>query len=265
MRLPGAPDYSAAHYVSAVVHAIVPRRVRGIFDALSRGDYSLALDGLADDVHHVFAGDHPLGGERHSRDAVRRWFERLFRLYDLRFDVQRVLVDGPPWDLLVGIEWIAHATPRPESHTSTRAPTSSESAAAGSCTSMPARRHRLSLPDGSSHVGRPGETTALGARRQRRGDRLAPRTPRLSGVGRSHAPAGRAASALMNAAWTLTPDCPIVPLRVGPPRSCFADDGGVAHPRCAFRRARSDSGTRWRAGSPRPRCGGRQGPRSVLA
>jgi ketosteroid isomerase-like protein len=95
-----------------VVHAIVRRRVRGIFDALSRGEYSLALDGLADDVHHVFAGDHPLGGERHSRDAVRRWFERLFRLFDLRFDVRRVLVAGPPWDLLVGVEWIAHVTPK---------------------------------------------------------------------------------------------------------------------------------------------------------
>jgi len=53
-----------------------------------------------------------LGGERHSRDAVRRWFERLFRLYDLRFDVQRVFVAGPPWDLLVGVEWIGHATPK---------------------------------------------------------------------------------------------------------------------------------------------------------
>lgn len=53
-----------------------------------------------------------MGGERHSRDAVRRWFERLFRLFDLRFDVRRVLVAGPPWDLLVGVEWIAHVTPK---------------------------------------------------------------------------------------------------------------------------------------------------------
>jgi ketosteroid isomerase-like protein len=40
---------------------LVRRRIRGIFDALSRGDYSLALDRLAEDVHHVFAGDHALG------------------------------------------------------------------------------------------------------------------------------------------------------------------------------------------------------------
>ncbi len=69
-------------------HAIARRRIHRVFDGLSRGDYSIALNGLADDVHHVFAGDHPLGGERHSRDAVRRWFERVFRLYELRFDLR---------------------------------------------------------------------------------------------------------------------------------------------------------------------------------
>ena len=31
---------------------------------------------LAPDVRHVFAGDCVLGGERHSREAIERWFER---------------------------------------------------------------------------------------------------------------------------------------------------------------------------------------------
>ena len=53
-----------------------------------------------------------MGGERHSREAVRRWFERVFRLYSLRFDVQRVFVAGPPWDFVVGVEWIGHAIPK---------------------------------------------------------------------------------------------------------------------------------------------------------
>jgi ketosteroid isomerase-like protein len=95
-----------------VFHAIARQRARAGFDALSRGDYTVALDALADDVHHVFAGDHALGGKRHSRDAVRRWFERLFRLYELRFDVERVIVSGPPWDLTVAVEWLGHATPK---------------------------------------------------------------------------------------------------------------------------------------------------------
>ena len=92
--------------------AYVRRRIRAIFEDLSRGDHTLAVNGLADDVHHVFAGNHALGGERHSRDAVRRWFERLFRLYEISFDVERVIVSGPPWDLLIAVEWLGHATPR---------------------------------------------------------------------------------------------------------------------------------------------------------
>jgi ketosteroid isomerase-like protein len=96
-----------------VYRAFVRRRVSEIFDALSRGDYEVALAGMADDVHHVFAGESPLGGERHSRDAVRAWFERLFRLYEeLRFDVGRVTVSGPPWNIVVGVEWLGHARPK---------------------------------------------------------------------------------------------------------------------------------------------------------
>jgi ketosteroid isomerase-like protein len=96
-----------------VYRAFVRRRVSEIFDALSRGDYEVALAGMADDVHHVFAGESPLGGERHSRDAVRAWFERLFRLYDeLRFDVGRVTVSGPPWNIVVGVEWLGRARPK---------------------------------------------------------------------------------------------------------------------------------------------------------
>jgi ketosteroid isomerase-like protein len=92
--------------------AIARRRVRATFDALSDGDYGEALDGLADRVHHVFDGDHPLGGERNSRDAVERWFERLFRLFELRFETGRVTVSGPPWHMTVAVEWLAHVRPR---------------------------------------------------------------------------------------------------------------------------------------------------------
>jgi len=98
---------------SVMYRALVRRRVVAIFGALSRGDYELALEGMADDVHHVFAGESALGGERHSRDAVRVWFERLFRLYDeLRFEVGQVIVSGPPWNVAVGVEWLAHARPK---------------------------------------------------------------------------------------------------------------------------------------------------------
>lgn len=93
-------------------HALVRRKVHGVFDDLTRGDYPAVLSGVADDVHHVFAGDHPLGGERHSRDAMGRWFERLYRLFpSLRFEVHEVVANGWPWRTVVGVEWTARVTP----------------------------------------------------------------------------------------------------------------------------------------------------------
>ena len=82
------------------------------FARLSAGDHRAVVAQLAPDVHHVFAGDTALGGERHSRDAVERWFERLFRLCpQMRFEVGRVFSSGPPWNILVAAEWVAHVTP----------------------------------------------------------------------------------------------------------------------------------------------------------
>ena len=40
-------------------------------------------------------------------------FERLFRLYDeLHFEIQRVIVSGRPWNIVVGVEWLGHARPK---------------------------------------------------------------------------------------------------------------------------------------------------------
>ncbi|HXR30139.1 MAG TPA: hypothetical protein VN752_03230, partial [Solirubrobacterales bacterium] len=49
-----------------IYKAIVRRKARDLFAALSRGDWQSATQDLADDVHHVFPGDNALGGERHS-------------------------------------------------------------------------------------------------------------------------------------------------------------------------------------------------------
>lgn len=105
-------DWSGVEITPMPYRALARRRTRQIFEGLSRGDASLAIAGLSDDVHHVFAGDHALGGERRSRAAVERWFGRLFELFDLQFDVREVFVSGPPWDLRVAVEWVALATPR---------------------------------------------------------------------------------------------------------------------------------------------------------
>jgi ketosteroid isomerase-like protein len=92
-----------------VYRRLAARRVRHVFDRLSVGDYETAL---ATDVHHRFAGDHPLGGERHDPAAVRRWFERLFRLFpELRFTGTDTTVSGWPWDMTVTVQWRADVTP----------------------------------------------------------------------------------------------------------------------------------------------------------
>jgi ketosteroid isomerase-like protein len=94
-----------------VYHRIVRRRVVGIFTALSRGDFEPALAGMAPEFDHVFAGTHALGGVRHTAPAMRRWFERLFRLNrELDFTVKHAAVSGPPWDTTAVVEWRDTAT-----------------------------------------------------------------------------------------------------------------------------------------------------------
>lgn len=89
-----------------IYRAVVKRRARRIFADLSSGQWQATTVGLADDVHHVFPGDNALGGERHSREAMERWFERLYRLIpEISFEVHDVAVRGWPWDTAVAVEW----------------------------------------------------------------------------------------------------------------------------------------------------------------
>ena len=90
----------------------VTRQIQGVFDSLSAGDWQSVLRGVAPDVHHTFAGDHALGGQRHTAEAMGRWFERLYRLFpDLSFEVKRIVVNGHPGDTTVAVEWVDRATP----------------------------------------------------------------------------------------------------------------------------------------------------------
>jgi hypothetical protein len=61
-------------------HAIVKRIALKNFLRVNRKDYTPILKGCSPDIHHRFGGHHALGGERHDREALRRWFERLGRL-----------------------------------------------------------------------------------------------------------------------------------------------------------------------------------------
>lgn len=89
--------------------AIARRKARATFEALSRGDWEAAIEDVAPDVHHIFPGDNAIGGERHSKEAMGRWFARLYRLIpDLTFEVKNIAIKGPPWDLMVAVEWADH-------------------------------------------------------------------------------------------------------------------------------------------------------------
>jgi len=80
--------------------------VRATFRRVGQGDYETLLEQTAPSVLHVFPGDHALGGTRHTRDALRRWFERLFLLFpELHFEVKEVAVRGLPWDATVMVQW----------------------------------------------------------------------------------------------------------------------------------------------------------------
>lgn len=92
---------------------IVRRRVARTFEHLSDGEWEAIVAEMADDVRHVFPGDHPLGGERRGRDAALRWFQRLGRLYPGHdFTLHRVASSGSPWDILIAAQWTARLRPQ---------------------------------------------------------------------------------------------------------------------------------------------------------
>ena len=87
-------------------HAIVRKKVRQAFDAVSRGDASLVLSLFGRRFEHVFLGEHALGGTRTTLARTEDWYARLYRLLpDIRFEVGRIWVSGGPWNTLVVVEW----------------------------------------------------------------------------------------------------------------------------------------------------------------
>jgi ketosteroid isomerase-like protein len=83
---------------TTVYHTIVKRIVTKNFERVKD---------CAADIHHRFGGHHALGGERHDREALGRWFERLGRLFPmLKLTVRDVWVKGWPHNTTVIIRWI---------------------------------------------------------------------------------------------------------------------------------------------------------------
>jgi ketosteroid isomerase-like protein len=64
---------------------------------------------LAENVHFVFLGDHPLAADLRGSDELRAWLRnQLFhRLPRLRFEVEDMVVEGPPWSTRVATRYVA--------------------------------------------------------------------------------------------------------------------------------------------------------------
>lgn len=87
-------------------HFIVKQIVRRGFQNVSQGNYEALLAQFHPNLEHRFAGNHALGGERHTVDTMRRWFHRLGRIFpELRFELKQIAVQGWPWNTLVAVEW----------------------------------------------------------------------------------------------------------------------------------------------------------------
>ena len=95
-----------------LVRVLAERRVRRVFAALSASDWDAVVEGLSPQVRHAFPGESAIGGARVGVPAVRRWLERLGRLFPgHEFEVHTVATSGAPWDLRIAVQWIARLTP----------------------------------------------------------------------------------------------------------------------------------------------------------
>ena len=94
-----------------IYSSIVRMKIRQTFDHVNNHRWDKAVEALAPNVHHRVSGAHALGGERHDKDSVRRWFERLGRvLPNLHITVTEVTVKGWPWNTQVFARWDGKAT-----------------------------------------------------------------------------------------------------------------------------------------------------------
>lgn len=90
----------------------VRRIVKQSFESLNRGDYESVLKEISPSITHIFSGNHALGGTRHSIEAMRQWFQRLYLLSPkLNFTIKNIVVSGFPWDTTIAVEWIDSAQP----------------------------------------------------------------------------------------------------------------------------------------------------------
>ena len=90
-------------------HRIIKGIVRKNFKSITEHRYDEVLEGVSiKELEHTFAGDNCLGGTRHDKESLKKWFERVgIVLPDLEFEVTDIQVKGNPAKTLVIARWTA--------------------------------------------------------------------------------------------------------------------------------------------------------------
>jgi len=93
-------------------HAIIKGKVRQQFAYVNEHKYDELLKGISDKtLEHSFAGDHSLGGVRHDKANLKKWFERLGTvLPDLMIEISDIRLKGGPGNTLAIVRWKATCT-----------------------------------------------------------------------------------------------------------------------------------------------------------
>ncbi len=81
---------------------IVAGNVRSSWQRLNARDSAGLLAQFAPNFRYEFFGVHALGGVRHTKKAVKKFFDRVFSIFpNAQFEIQHVLVKGMPWNTTV--------------------------------------------------------------------------------------------------------------------------------------------------------------------
>lgn len=93
-------------------HAVVKGKIRKSFEMVNEHRYDDLLKGLSNKtLEHSFAGDHALGGKRHDKESLKRWFERLGTvLPDLKIEITDIQIKGNAVKTLAIVRWTATCT-----------------------------------------------------------------------------------------------------------------------------------------------------------
>jgi ketosteroid isomerase-like protein len=100
---------SAQAYGLNPYHSIIKGKVKASFEMVNNHQYDELLKGISDkEIEHSFAGDHSLGGKRHDKINLKKWFERLgTTMPDLKLEITDIQVKGGPSNTLVIARWTA--------------------------------------------------------------------------------------------------------------------------------------------------------------